>query len=407
MRLIAWTLVSAMVVAGCHETVDSLGYNDASGIVLHRMHGPMKYPNAFQDVLGKSAAQIDAKIAQAFDQLFHGDPTTEAIFVPVSGQPQAYIEDVYNGDIRTEGMGLAMLIAYELNKRDEFDRLWNYTKANLVVTTGAARGYLNSSCATPSTPCLDPFGLQHVTMALLLANDLWGSGTVDYGAGARDLLTVMRHKEDQNGGIVGGVTNSFDAATGVVFDQPLVSDANQTRPSIVTPGFYDLWAQATGDVYWTNTAASARAFWKKAANASTGFMPTRAHLDGTPAANGMTFSKEGYRALINIVVDRIWAPTDRWDVEEANTMLRFFISEDIDQYGSEYSLDGKTKIDPSRQNPLIIANGVLGLISEIDQRKSFVEAVWNMPLQTGTLRYYQGILQLVALLMLGDRFEVH
>jgi oligosaccharide reducing-end xylanase len=407
-RLIAWTLVSALVSAGCGETVDSLGYDDASGIVLHRMHGPDTYPNAFSDVLGKSKVQIDAKIAQAFEQLFHGDPISEAIFVPVTGQTQAYIEDVYNSDIRTEGMGLAMLIAYELNKRDEFDRLWNYTKANLVVTTGAARGYLTSSCATPSSPCLDPYGLQHVTMALLLANDLWGSAAVDYAAGARDLLTVMRHKEDQNGGVVGGVTNSFDGATGVVFDQPLVSAANLTRPSIVTPAFYDLWAQATADVYWTNAAASARAFWKKTANPRTGFMPTRAHLDGTPAATGNTFSKEGYRALINIVLDHIWAiQKQTWDIEEADALLRFFISEGVDQYGSEYSLDGKTKIDSTPQNPLIVVNGVTGLISGIEQRKSFVDAVWSMPLPTGTLRYYQGILQLVGLLMLGGQFQVH
>ena len=48
-----------------------------------------------------------------------------------------------------------------------------------------------------------------------------------------------------------------------------------------------------------------------------------------------------------------------------------------------------------------------GLISDIELRKSFVDAVWNMPLQTGTLRYYQGILQLVGLLMLGGQFQVH
>jgi oligosaccharide reducing-end xylanase len=321
-----------------------------------------------------------------------------------------------------------MLVAVQLDKRDEFDRLWNYTKdsANKVVATGAAKGYLNSFCATPSQPCLDPYGLQHIVMALLLAHDRWTMGPscandtasvgvdyaasvgVDYGAGARDLLTVMRHKEDENGGIVGGVTNSFDQATGVVFDQPLVSAADTTRPSIVTPAFYALWAQATGDEYWTNAAASARAFWKKAANPVTGFMPTRAHLDGTPLAGSATFSKEGYRAQINVVLDWIWAGRAEWDVEESNLLLRFFLGEDINKYGGEYSLDGEVEVDPSRQLPLIVANGIVGLSAlDIDQRKEFVQVVWDMELPKGTLRYYAGILQMVGLLMLGGQFQVY
>ena len=49
--------------------------------------------------------------------------------------------------------------------------------------------------------------------ALIFAHDRWGStaGRVDYEAGAVDLLTVMRHKEDENGGIVDGVTDTFDS----------------------------------------------------------------------------------------------------------------------------------------------------------------------------------------------------
>jgi oligosaccharide reducing-end xylanase len=403
--VVATVLAGAAV--GCQGTVDSLGYNDPKGIVLRRMTGPDTYPNAFGTVLGKSDEQIADKIADTFAQLFHGDPSSEAIYVPV-GQTQGYIEDVYNGDVRTEGMGLAMLITLQLNKRDEFDRLWNYTKANLVVATGPAKGYINSSCGPPSQDCLDPYGLQHILMALLLANQHWDGLKVpdgEYAKGAKELLTVMRHKEDQNGGIVGGVTNSFDVATGVVLDQPLVSSANVTRPSILTPAFYYLWAQATGDPYWSRAAASARAFWKKSAHPKTGFMPTRALLDGTPATMNETFSRQAYRTQINVVLDRIWSRGDDWEVVEADNLLETFIAVGLNTYGSEFSLDGKT-IDVSREYPLIIANGIAGLISTVDQRKAFIEAVWNQALVTGTLRYYTGILDMLGLLILGGQFRI-
>ena len=72
-------------------------------------------------------------------------------------------------------------------------------------------------------PCLDPFGMEYMLMALLLANDRWSAtpGTVDYAAGAKDLLTVMRHKQDENGGVVDGITDLFDPAALLVFDLPV------------------------------------------------------------------------------------------------------------------------------------------------------------------------------------------
>lgn len=35
-----------------------------------------------------------------------------------------YIEDILNNDVRTEGMSYGMMIAVQLDKKTEFDRLW-------------------------------------------------------------------------------------------------------------------------------------------------------------------------------------------------------------------------------------------------------------------------------------------
>jgi len=438
----------AVALAGCHSTVDSLGYDDdPAGVHLRKMAGPATYPNAFRDVLGKTNTQIADKIASAFNQLFHGDPSTQAIYFPVSGQDQAYIKDILHGDIRTDGMGLGMLIAVELGKQDEFDRLWNYAKASLQVQSGPDQGYFLSSCATsvnPGVTCFDPFGHQQMLMALLLANDLWGGPTadagvmlaaadagtpaaVDYASAASELLTVMRHKVDQNGGIVGGVTDVFDPVTALVFAQPDTADANLTGPSIEMPGYYDLWAQATGDPFWNRAAVAGREYWARVTNQYTGLVPSGSHFDGSPRADADTFSSEAYRSLVNFVVDDVWAvgesgnadagpattassvtaPSDRsWDVAEADLLLGFFIGADINLYGREFTLSGAT-VDSARDPALIAANGITGLIATIGKRSDFIQAVWDMDVPTGNARYFTGTMQMVGLLLLGGQFRVY
>jgi len=375
--LVAACLTAA--ITGCSSTVDSLGYDDdPTGAHLRRMQGPQSYQNAFRDLLGKTNAEIADKIASAFNQLFHGDPSTQAIYFPVAGQNQAYIKDILHGDIRSDGMGLGMLIAVELGKHDEFDRLWNYARTSMQVQTGPDKGYFLSSCATsvsPGVTCFEPFGPQQMLMALLLANDLWGTpaaaggvvqagadagavAAVDYAAAASGLLTVMRHKVDQNGGLVGGVTDMFDPVSALVFGQPDIADADVTRPSIEMPGYYDLWAQATGDPFWNRAAGAGREYWKRVADPGTGLVPSGTHLDGAVIAGSDTFSSEAYRSLVNFVVDDVWAtgssgttdpstatpaiavpaPDRSWDVREANLLLGFFIVRSPESCGGSRAL---------------------------------------------------------------------
>ena len=85
------------------------------------------YPNLFKDYLGKSDEEIQAKIDSAFHQLFYGDDATERVYYPV-GSDMAYISDIANEDVRSEGMSYGMMIAVQLNKKEEFDRLWKWTK---------------------------------------------------------------------------------------------------------------------------------------------------------------------------------------------------------------------------------------------------------------------------------------
>jgi oligosaccharide reducing-end xylanase len=416
MRRVVLAGLCAAALGGCTSTVDSLGYDGPGGIQLHPLAGPSSYPNAFRDLLGKSDADISTKLSGAFMQLFHGDASTQAIYF-TTGTDQAYIEDAYHGDVRTEGLGLGMLIAVEMDKRDEFDRMWRYSKAMMEVASGAGAGYFNSYCQITGTldweTCLDPFGLEQFVMALLFAHDRWGSttGTVDYGSDVKKLFTLMRHKQDENGGVVDGITDTFDPSSRLVFDIPDSSAAGRSRPSIELPAYYDLWAQATGDPFWTGAAAAARGYWSHAANATTGLMPVRATFDGTPVAGDDTFGPQTFRAQLAVALDQIWPvtapPASSWNVTESNRLLQFFIGQGIDQYGSGFSLDGTSETQTSHDPALVAMNGASALIATNEQRTAFVSAVWNLATPTGPVRYYPGLMDLLSLLVLSGQLRVY
>ncbi|HSY39738.1 MAG TPA: cellulase, partial [Polyangia bacterium] len=113
-RGLACAAALAVTVGACGATTDSLGYNDTESKTLLPLTPPASYPNPFRDLLGQTDAAISAKLNNAFNTIFHGSPTY-AIYVPV-GTDQAYIEDTYHNDeIRTEGIGLGMMICVEFN----------------------------------------------------------------------------------------------------------------------------------------------------------------------------------------------------------------------------------------------------------------------------------------------------
>ena len=402
-------------LSACSTTTDSLGYDaDAAPTAptgLRPLDRPGSYPNPFRDVLGRSVAEIDMKIQTAFNQLFHGNPDTEAIYFPM-GADEAAIRDILHNDVRTEGMGLGMMIAVQLDRRDEFDRLWRHSQSALRAT-GANDGYYNSFCdntdGLTSVPCIDPYGMEQFAMALVFAHGRWKSdGAIDYETDALELLDVMQHKEERNGGVVDNVTNVFDANTKLVFHEPKVSASAFTRPSIEIPAYYALWAQATGNAFWSQAADAGRSFIRQVSNPTTGLVPVRAYLTGVPVSGSGwdAFRHEAYRTEINLAVDGIWFAGDPWVVEVSDRLLGFFVGQGIDTYGKAFTLDGMV-LDPARETALVLTNGAIATTATRAERREFIQAVWDLPTPSGGARYYAGIIDLVALLVLGGRFQIY
>ena len=143
----------------------------------YKMH---EYHDLFSE-LGHSSAESHAKIEKAFQQLFHGDGQEERIYFETGANangPLAYITDWANNDARSEGMSYGMMIAVQLNKKREFDAIWNWANTSMLITDekNPSVGYFAWSMNTDGTPRATgaaPDGEEYFAMALYFAAHRW------------------------------------------------------------------------------------------------------------------------------------------------------------------------------------------------------------------------------------------
>jgi oligosaccharide reducing-end xylanase len=97
-----------------------------------------KYRNLFAEI-GKSARDVDARLSDAYQRLFHGSADEALMFDAGSNErgPLAYIHDIGNDDVRSEGMSYGMMIAVQYDRKNDFDALWNWSKTHMQVTRAA------------------------------------------------------------------------------------------------------------------------------------------------------------------------------------------------------------------------------------------------------------------------------
>jgi oligosaccharide reducing-end xylanase len=117
------------------------------------------YRDLFVESGVATAAESAAKVQAAFDQIFHGEPTNEALDVTSTSDPtEAYIWSVDSNDVRSEGMSYGMMIAVQLDKRKEFDSLFAWAKNHMQHTDldDARYGYFSWHCNPQTGQPMDP-----------------------------------------------------------------------------------------------------------------------------------------------------------------------------------------------------------------------------------------------------------
>ena len=94
-----------------------------------------KYRNLFREI-GYTEKEISQKTNAAFNQLFHGD-TAHAVYFDAGKNEMgalAYVSDVLHHDVRSEGMSYGMMICVQMDKKAEFDALWNWAMTYMYVS---------------------------------------------------------------------------------------------------------------------------------------------------------------------------------------------------------------------------------------------------------------------------------
>ncbi len=386
-----------------------------------------KWRNLFVE-RGYPEAEVNQKIERTFAALFHGDPDREAVYFDAGRNadgPLAYLMDIGNGDVRSEGMSYGMMLAVQTNHKAELDALWNWAKTNMAHPDpmDPVHGYFAWQMK-PNGKVIDPMpapdGEEYFVTALYFAHARWGSGQgiYDYQAQANQLLRDLRSRADMP--VPGGatVTSLWNREQKQVRFTPNTADfttnGDHTDPSYHAPAFYEIWARvgpASEAEFWKAATRVSRDFLARAAHTSTGLVPDYAEFDGRPKPRkgdpgGGDFRYDAWRAAMNWSVDYAWWAADPRAVERSDRLQAFFDRMGLWTYVNRYHLDGRP-IGKERSLGLASTNAVASLAASDARAWRFVDELWSAQVPHGTWRYYDGMLYLMSLLHVSGQFRAY
>ena len=395
------------------------------------------YRNLFVEA-GHSEAEVEAKLRQVFDDVFKGK--NRCYFE--AGKDMAYISDLKNKDVRTEGMSYGMMIAVQFDRKDIFDRLWRWSKKYMQMQDGPMKGYFRWSCKPDGTPNANgpaSDGELYYITSLIFASNRWGnSGEIDYLKEAQYILDCIQPRQTEftmRRGMDGKrlekpvttkrTVSLIDPETDLI---TFVPGAAFTDPSYHIPAFYEVWARYAEDgraSYWRECARKSREYLHKSVHPLTGLNDDYNNFDGTPLHNGQLlgdcFRYDSWRVPMNIALDYSWSCSDKvWQQNYGHTIQNFFFSKGIDTYLDQYNTDGTLpqQILPagSHQPKLRHSIGLMASLAASSimcshpKSYDFIDRLWNAkhkPDADGYFdAYYDGLLRLFAFMHLSGHYRV-
>lgn len=380
-----------------------------------------KYRNFFVE-MGYSPEETDKKLNQIFNDVFYGP---NKVYFEV-GDSMAYISDVKNKDVRTEGMSYGMMIAVQFDRKDIFDRLWRWCSRYMQHHDGKFKGYFAWSCTTDGKrnsqgPASD--GELYYVTSLIFASNRWGNDTgIDYLGEARNILDCSMQKTGMS-----EVTPLIDLETRLITFTPSWYGARFTDPSYHVPAFYEVWARWADDgrsAFWQECARRSREYLHRCVHPQTGLTPDYSNYDGslmrTGALLGDAFRFDSWRVPMNIALDYSWSCADRdWQQEYADRIQSFLYSKGIDTFVDQYNVDGSgverildaggyTKLRHSLG--LVATSAAVSLASTDERCYEFVRRLWDSkhePYDDGYFdAYYDGLLRLFAFMHLSGNYRI-
>ncbi len=379
-----------------------------------------KYRNVFQEA-GYNQAAIDAKLAKACYDIFEGPGK---VYFEV-GDSMAYITDMKNHDIRSEGLSYGLMVAVQLNKKDVFDRIWRYSKKYMQHQSGPREGYFAWNLK-PETGAQNAAGSAsdgefYFVTTLLFASNRWGNDTgIDYYGEARKILDAMWSKDG-----TGGVMNIINVEHKQITFVPDKGGYGYTDPSYHLPAFWEVWAEYANDgheQFYRDCADTSRAFLRRACKSPTGLNADLTEFSGDPRKQGRmesVFRFDSWRVPMNIAMDYSWFAKDKkWQKDYARRIQNFLFCRGIDTYEDQFNLDGTLpewvlpagRVRKLRHSlGLVSTAGAASLMGTQAKSWKFVDAVWNAklePYEDGYFDpYYDGLLYLFSLMHLSGNYR--
>ena len=368
------------------------------------------YRNLFSEYLGKTQEEVDAKIESLWNHFFGGQ-NNKTVYYTV-GSDMAYILDTGNNDVRTEGMSYGMMICVQLNKKEEFDKLWRWAKKYMQYKSGDQREglfawQLETNGTVKGSSCA-PDGEAYFITALLFASHRWGNdGEINYGAEAQYILKEILDKPGRQNGTVSPIFN---------LDSYLINFGETsygfTDPSYNLPGFLELWARwtETNKDFWSKTAKAARDLLYKSSHSTTGLFPDYSQFDGSPyRPDWCTYESDYYkydaiRCPMNVGMDYHWFGADERQKDMMSRILNFFKK---DGYQHGYFQVNGSNPSGGYSEGMAGANGV-GVFALEDEAlaKEYINKMWSTPAPTGTYRYYNGMVYMLSFLHASGNFKI-
>lgn len=380
-----------------------------------------RYRNLFAE-LGYKQKDIDKKLKSVFESVFYGP---DKVYFEV-GDSMAYISDIKNHDVRTEGMSYGLMIAVQFDRKDIFDRLWRWSKKYMQHQEGLLKGYFAWSCQTDGTrnaqgPASD--GELYYVTSLIFASNRWGNSTgINYLAEAQNILNCSMQKIGME-----RVVPLINLEHQLITFTPDPFGGRFTDPSYHIPAFYEVWARWAEDgrsEFWRVCARKSREYLHKSIHPVTGLNPDYNNYDGTLLGSkrviGDAFRFDSWRVPMNIALDYSWACADRkWQQEYGNKIQNFFYSQGIDSFVDQYNVDGTTVTELlgaggykklRHSLGLVATTAAVSLVCTHDKSREFVDRLWNakhVPYDDGYFdAYYDGLLRLFAFMHLSGNYRI-
>lgn len=380
-----------------------------------------RYRNLFVE-MGYAPEAVSAKLDSVYEDLFHGE---NRIYFEV-GDSMAYVSDLKNHDVRTEGMSYGMMAAVQLDKKDVFDRLWRWARKYMQHQEGDREGYFAWSCKTDGSHNAGGAasdGELYFITSLIFASNRWGDDSgIDYLAEARRIVDCSFMK-----------TGKRHAAPLIHPEHKLITftpdnwGGRFTDPSYHIPAFYEVWARYLGDGredYWNECAWRSRDYLHSCVHPVTGLTPDYSNYDGSPTGArgiiGDAFRFDSWRVPMNIALDFSWSCSDRdWQTAYADRIQGFLYSKGIDDFVDQYNIDGSDveevlgagEHSRLRHSLGLVAAAAAASLAGSDMKsREFVERLWNsrhVPYDDGYFdAYYDGLLRLFAFMHLSGNYRI-